>query len=63
MNIFKKAANFITEVKQELTKVAWSSRSELMGATIVVIVTTALLAVFIGVLDLFLSKILSILFK
>jgi len=63
MNIFKKISNFVVEVRQELSKVAWSSRKELMGATAVVIVTTFFLAVFIGAVDMFLSKILSVLFR
>ncbi|MDD5654121.1 MAG: preprotein translocase subunit SecE [Candidatus Omnitrophica bacterium] len=63
MNIFQKIVKFFSEVRVELTKVAWSTRQELMGATIAVISVTALLAVFIGVIDIFLSKVLSLLFK
>ncbi|TRZ95183.1 preprotein translocase subunit SecE [bacterium] len=63
MNILNRPINFISEVKQELAKVAWSSRQELIGATFVVITITALTTVFIGIIDLSLSKILSILFK
>jgi preprotein translocase subunit SecE len=63
MNIIKQAKNFINEVKVELTKVSWSTRQELIGATSVVIVVTSLMAVFIGSIDLFLSKMLSIVFK
>ncbi|MDP2905850.1 MAG: preprotein translocase subunit SecE [Candidatus Omnitrophota bacterium] len=63
MNIVKKISNFVVEVKQELAKVAWSSRKEIMGATTVVIVTTFMLALFIGAIDMFLSKILSVLFR
>jgi preprotein translocase subunit SecE len=63
MNIFQKIAKFFSEVKVELTKVAWSTREELVGATIAVISITALLAVFIGVIDVVLSKVLSLMFK
>jgi len=63
MNIFKKAINFFKEVKIELTKVSWSTRQELVGSTVVVIVITSFTAVFIGLIDLFLSKMLSMLFK
>lgn len=63
MNVIAKTGNFITEVRQELSKVSWSSRHEIMGATVVVITITALLAVFIGIVDLALSKILSVVFK
>lgn len=63
MNIFKKIIVFLREVKQELAKVSWSSRQEIMGATGVVITITAIIAVFIGGVDLFLSKLLSIVFR
>lgn len=46
---------FIRETKQELNKVTWPTRSELLQATVVVIFTTFLLALFIGVCDFFLS--------
>ncbi len=63
MNIFRKTSGFLGEVKTELGKVSWSTRQEIMGATVVVISITAIMAVFIGIVDLFLSKILSMVFK
>jgi len=63
MNILNKPLTFINEVKLELGKVAWSSRQELIGATLVVIVITAMMAIYIGTVDLILSKILSVVFK
>jgi len=63
MKFIGKISNFLAEVKQELTKVSWSTRQEIMGATMVVISITALLSIFIGISDLLLSKILSVLFQ
>jgi preprotein translocase subunit SecE len=63
MNIIDKPVGFLKEVKVELGKVAWSSRQELMDSTIVVIVTTAILAAFIGAIDIMLSNGLSMLLK
>jgi len=63
MNVIKKTSGFIGEVKTELGKVSWSTRQEIMGATGVVISITAIMAVFIGIVDLLLSKILSMVFK
>jgi preprotein translocase subunit SecE len=63
MNIIQKPINFIKEVKTELGKVAWSTRPELISSTIVVITTTAIMVVFIGIIDILLSKGLSLLFK
>lgn len=63
MDILKKPINFLNEVKAELNKVSWSTRQELMGSTLVVIAITFIMAVFIGIIDLLLSKGLSLLFK
>jgi preprotein translocase subunit SecE len=63
VKIFNKLLNFIKEVKQELTKVAWSTRQELIGSTILVISTTFIMAIFIGIVDLVLSKFLSMVFR
>ncbi len=46
-----KFGGFIQETKQELSKVNWPSRNELWQATALVIVTTFILAFFIGVVD------------
>jgi len=60
---YAKIKTFLLEVKAELTKVSWSTRQELIGSTIVVIIVTSIMAVYIGVIDLALSRILSIMFK
>ena len=51
----KKITGFFKEVASELKKVSWSSRDEIIGSTSVVIITVALLAVFIGAIDLLLG--------
>ena len=63
MKALDKITGFINEVKMELGKVSWSTREELIGATSVVIILTAILALFIFVVDSCLAKILSIIFK
>jgi len=55
----KKIPLFFKEVPQELKKVSWSSRDELLGATWVVIATTFFLAFYIGAIDFGLSKFLT----
>jgi len=54
-----KAVKFVSEVKMELAKVSWSTRRELINSTIVVIVSVAILAVFIGVCDLIWSNLIN----
>jgi preprotein translocase subunit SecE len=63
MNIIAKPVNFIKEVKAELSKVAWSTRRELLASTIIVIIVTIILAIFVGLIDAGLSKLLTLLFK
>jgi len=50
---------FLSQVKVELSKVSWSTRQELIGATGVVIVITLLLTVCIGAMDSLLSVLLN----
>lgn len=56
-----KATNFIQEVKVQLGKVAWPSKEELISSTIVVLVSTFLLGIFIGLCDLFFSNAVNVL--
>ncbi|TAN61288.1 preprotein translocase subunit SecE, partial [bacterium] len=58
-----KITNFIGEVKLELTKVSWSSRKELIGASMVVIAITVIMAVYVGAIDLGLSRLLTFLIR
>ncbi len=55
-----KFVNFLNEVKLEMGKVSWSTRDELIGSTIVVLVSLAILSVFIGICDVVLSTIINI---
>jgi len=49
-------ATFIREAREELKKVNWPTRKELIESTKVVIVASILLAAFIGLLDFVLTK-------
>ena len=61
MKIFSRIIKFISEVKVEMQKVSWSTKEELIGSTIIVIISTLLLAIFIGIVDIILSKFVNIL--
>ena len=63
MKLFEKTAQFITEVKVEMQKVAWSTKDELIGSTTVVIASTLLLAMFIGVIDIVLSRFIGLILR
>ena len=61
--MIEKIQRFFMEVASELKKVSWSTRRELMEATWIVLVSSAVLGVYIGMTDFVLSKLLSLLFK
>jgi preprotein translocase subunit SecE len=52
------ALQFLREVKVELKKVAWPSRKQAMGSTIVVIILVLLVSFFLGVVDIGLSSLI-----
>jgi len=58
--MFQRISNFLTDVKQEMGKVSWPSKEELIGSTYVVIIISGLLAVYIFGLDTVLSNILKL---
>lgn len=63
MGIFSKPVGFLNEVRNELSKVAWSTRKELLASTVLVITVTVIMTAFIGIIDLLLSRFLSVVFK
>jgi len=54
-----KAIQFLSEVKGEVKKVTWPSRKEAMGGTAVVLLVVLIMAIFLGLVDLLLSKIIA----
>ncbi|MBF0494712.1 MAG: preprotein translocase subunit SecE, partial [Candidatus Omnitrophica bacterium] len=56
-----KIADFAGQVKTEMGKASWPTREELVTSITVVITATILLAIFIGVCDMVLSRVIKIL--
>ena len=52
---------FIGQVRTEMEKVAWPSRQELISSTTVVILTTVILGIFIGICDVVISRVINLL--
>ena len=61
--MFEKIKNFFREVKVELKKVVFPSREEVIGSTKVVVVLVLIIAVFLGMIDLVLSKFIGMVIK
>lgn len=54
---------FLKEVRAEIKKVVWPSRQEATKLTFVVILVSALVGVFIGMLDFVLTKVMATIIK
>lgn len=52
-----KTREFLMEVKVEVKKVTWPSRKEAIGGTMVVLVVVFVIALYLGIIDTVLSKI------
>jgi len=59
-NFFARTAEFFREVKVELKKVVWPTRKQTTGTTVVVIVFVFIVAVFLGVFDYSLSRLVQV---
>ena len=57
---WKPAEQFFREVRVELKKVTWPSRKETIASTSVVLITVILVAFFLGIVDLGLSRLIKI---
>ena len=58
--MINKVKEFFREVKIEIKKVVYPSRDELIGSTWVVIVTAVVISVFLGIVDLGLTRLVKI---
>jgi len=54
----RRIGRFLKEVRLEMKRVTWPNRREVSGATWVVVVTVVIIALFIGVVDLMLVRLL-----
>ena len=58
-----KIQKFISEVAAELKKVSWSTRREVIDATWLVLISSVSLWLFIGTIDIVLSKFLGFIIR
>ena len=59
-NIFTKINNFLKEAIAELKKVIWPNKKDLKNSTIIVITTIIIASIYIGLVDLFFTKVLTL---
>jgi preprotein translocase subunit SecE len=58
-----KSIDFFKEVKIELNKVTWPTKQQTTASTIVVVVLVIIMSIFLGLVDLSLSKIIEMLLQ
>ena len=51
VELFNTLKTFLGEVKIELKKCTWPTRQELMGSTMVVVISVLIIGVFVGLSD------------
>jgi preprotein translocase subunit SecE len=62
-SLFKRISNYLADVWAEMKKVSWVQRKQLFTTTLVVIVFSAALSIFIGAVDFIFSRLLGIVLK
>lgn len=60
---WQQLVQFLKEVRTELNKVNWPLRKEVIGSTVVVIVSVFILSLFLGVIDVTLQKLLTLVIR
>ena len=59
----KKIIQFLKETKFELKRVTWPTRKEMLAGTVVVLIIVFIVALFLGIIDLGLSKLIKAVLK
>jgi preprotein translocase subunit SecE len=61
--MFGKIKKFVVEAVTELKKVSWTTRRELIDATWIVLASSIMLGVYIGIIDFGLSRLLGLIIR
>jgi preprotein translocase subunit SecE len=59
---FEKVSRFFRDVRSEMKSVSWPTRDDLKEGTVVVIVMSSIVAIFLSVVDFGFTKILELIF-
>jgi len=58
--MFQKILQFLQEVQRELKKVVWPTRKDTLASTSVVLIMVIIIAFFLGLIDLSLTRIIRV---
>ena len=56
--VMQKIMQFLSDAKAELKKVTWPSRKQTMASTLVVIIIVFIMAIYFGIIDFGLAKLI-----
>ena len=59
-DMIQKSVRFVKEAIDELKKVSWLGRKEIVASTIVISILIIIVAIFIGIVDFVLSRIIKL---
>lgn len=59
-NLLARIGRYFREVRSELRKVTWPTRPELVTYTVVVLVVVAVVSLFLGIVDIAVSELLTL---
>jgi preprotein translocase subunit SecE len=59
----KVVRQFLREVRVELKKVTWPSKRDAIAGTVVVLITVFICALFLGVVDFWLSRLIKVILR
>lgn len=54
----QKIKKFFVEVRAELLKVSWPSKDAILASTIIVVILSIIIAIYVGVVDVFFSSLI-----
>jgi preprotein translocase subunit SecE len=57
-----KVIEFLKDTRTEMTKVAWPTKHEVIGSTIVTVVVSVIMSIFVGIVDYGLDKVVRSIF-
>jgi len=58
--IMNRAVQFVSQAKAELKKVTWPTRKQTLASTGVVMVIVAIMALYLGIIDFILAKLVKV---
>ena len=58
--MIKKTVNYLKDVRSEMSKVSWPARDELIESTIIVMIVSGVLALFLFAVDFVLNKVIKV---